>query len=521
MESMNSSDLLSSVLALLVTIVPVGASEKAKPSQGGGETKLEQEIIKDFASSVMTATSVIAEYHIKKISQKDLLEWAIRGLYARLNEKIPRSIARQLTKIKLWKKKDRKRLLQEVRKQLGKRKSLEHCKDIDLALAGIFSRLEPDCEQLPQQEARDRPLCIYRHSLWLPTGIGLEIHRAASQEMVEVVTPIKDGPAYRAGLRAGDTIVNITRELYDPGKKLPRREVISTKGLSLDRVRGVLRGEPGTQIKLTFKRTGIPKELKATITRQAVKEETVLGIARNADDSWNFLVDSEKRIAYIRLTHFASETHKDLARVLAEVKKQSVKGIVLDLRFNSGGLIFNSFKCAELFVDKGLIMWFRDRQETIERYTGKNSGICPKVPLVCLINGSTARASEIVVACLQDHKRAVIVGERSYGNTSLDTIRLLGDSGGEIRFAHILMCRPSGKNITKWMTSGKEEEEWGVTPDKGFVLKLSAQERDALSRHQHHVARIWPRDLALKRTQPQFKDWQLEMALAYLRKKIK
>jgi carboxyl-terminal processing protease len=156
-------------------------------------------------------------------------------------------------------------------------------------------------------------------------------------------------------------------------------------------------------------------------------------------------------------------------------------------------------------------------REQTER--GIHEGSLLDFPMVCLVNGMSASGSEIVAACLQDHYRAVIMGERSYGKGSVQNIQPF--EGGELKLTTASFWRPNGKNLNKSSTSGKDEEEWGVTPNPGFTLKLSERERDQLYEHQRDSEIIVRRDLPAKEKKTEFQDRQLEMALEYLRSQIK
>jgi carboxyl-terminal processing protease len=149
----------------------------------------------------------------------------------------------------------------------------------------------------------------------------------------------------------------------------------------------------------------------------------------------------------------------------------------------------------------------------------KEKAVFLDFPMVCLVNGMSASGSEIVAACLQDHYRAVIMGERSYGKGSVQNIQPF--EGGELKLTTASFWRPNGKNLNKSSTSGKAEEEWGVSPNKGFLLKLSDRERDLLYDSQHDTEIIPRRDLPPKEKKTEFKDKQLDMALEYLRSQIK
>src|SRR5262249_36493043 len=140
-------------------------------------------------------------------------------------------------------------------------------------------------------------------------------------------------------------------------------------------------------------------------------------------------------------------------------------------------------------------------------------------PMVCLVNGSSASGSEIVSACLQDHERAIIVGERSYGKGSVQNIQPF--EGGELKLTTASFWRPSGKNLNKSSTSGKDEDEWGVSPNKGYLVRLSEREREHLAEQQRDAEIIQRRDMPSKEKNAEFKDRQLEKALDYLRGQIR
>jgi carboxyl-terminal processing protease len=139
--------------------------------------------------------------------------------------------------------------------------------------------------------------------------------------------------------------------------------------------------------------------------------------------------------------------------------------------------------------------------------------------MVCLVNGYSASGSEIVAACLQDHNRAKIVGERSYGKGSVQNVQPFEE--GELKLTIASFWRPNGKNLNKLSTSGKDDDEWGVMPDKGYLVKLSRKERDELAEHQRNQEIIPRRDLPSEKEKSEFKDRQLEKALEYLRGQIK
>jgi carboxyl-terminal processing protease len=180
----------------------------------------------------------------------------------------------------------------------------------------------------------------------------------------------------------------------------------------------------------------------------------------------------------------------------------------------------SAVEISDLFIDDGLIVTIKQpRASRAAPYNGQSEGSYLDFPMVCLVNNTSASGSEIVAACLQDHGRAVIMGERSYGKGSVQNIQPF--EGGELKLTTASFWRPNGKNLNKSSTSGKEDEDWGVSPNPGHALKLSEKEREQLYDHLHEAEIIQGRDIQAKEKKTQFKDRQLEKALEYLRGQIK
>jgi carboxyl-terminal processing protease len=345
-------------------------------------------------------------------------------------------------------------------------------------------------------------------------GVGIQIRKDSATDQLLVVTPIKGSPAYRAGIEAGDLITLVTREVDSEGKPLNPPEVIPTKGLALSKAVTKITGKPGTKVRLTVQREGNDKPLEFNLTRGYVEVESVLGYKRKADDNWDYVIDPKNKIAYIRLTQFARNSYRDMLRVMRDLSETGVKGFILDLRFDPGGLLDSAVDISDLFIDDGVIVSIRERGKPEKEIPGSSRGSLLDFPMVCLVNGYSASGSEIVSACLQDHKRAYIVGERSYGKGSVQHI--LGFDGGDIKLTTATFWRPNKRNLNKSSTSGKEEEDWGVIPDK--IVKLTAKERVDLDEHLHDTEVIRPKGKPAPAKK--FQDKQLDEALKYLRGQI-
>lgn len=483
------------------------------------DMKLPRDEADAYGKKMMKAIDVLKDNYVKELNEGELVGWAVRGLYKALEEKkISDSIKNRLEKCKKLKEQELLALLSDVREGLGKREDLEKNKDVDISLQVMMHHLDPYTNYISPENVRG----FQQNTNATFTGIGIQIRKDLARDELLVVTPLKGSPAYKAGLKAGDIITKITRKMDSTGKPLDPPEVIPTKGLLLsDAVEKIL-GEPGTQIDMTVEREGVAKPLEFTITRGAIQVETVMGHKRKANDEWEYVIDPENRICYLRLTQFSRNSFRDMRKVVANLsQKGGIKGFILDLRFNPGGLLQSAVDISDLFIDDGLVVSIRPRVGREHSFSGEHDGSFLDFPMVCLVNGGSASGSEIVSACLQDHKRAIIIGERSYGKGSVQNIMDFKPTGGQIKLTTASFWRPNGKNLNKSSTQGTEGEDWGVIPDKGFLIKLTKKERDDLAESQRDAEIIPRRDAPKKEAKPPFKDKQLETALEYLRGQIK
>jgi C-terminal peptidase prc len=481
------------------------------------ERKLKRATATAFAKTLMKAIDQIKENYVKEVQQGDMVAWAIRGLYRRLEEKIPQDIQDRLEKVRDLSEQELTDLLADAREHLGKREDLDNHHDVDLALQRMMDQrhLDPYSTYIDPESIKRVEGDIQGKF----TGIGIQIRKDAARDMLQVVTPIKGSPAYKKGIQAGDVITTVTREEDSEGKKLDPPEVISTKGLPLsDAVKKIL-GAPGTKVKLTVEREGEEKPLEFTLTRGTIEVESVLGYKRKSNADWDYYVDPERKIAYVRLTSFARNTARDLRDVMKTMTKDGIKGMVVDLRFNPGGYLDSAVDISDLFIDDGLIVTVRPRVGKEQPFYGRHAGSYLDFPMVCMVNGGSASGSEILSACLQDQGRALIVGERSYGKGSVQNITPF--EGGELKMTIATFWRPNGKNLNKASTKGGETEDWGVRPDKGYLVELSRKEREDLAEHQRNAEIILPPGKAPETKEKDFHDVQLEKALEYLRSQIK
>ena len=484
--------------------------------------KLSQPAAREFAAKVLQAVDMVRDGYIKPLSQGEMVVYAIRGLYRRVDEPIPSELSGRLEKAAKMNRKELTVLLTDARERLGKREDLENQKDVSFALQRMLANLDPYTTFIDSDTLRR----FQQETTGRFSGIGIQIRHNAARDMLEVISPIKGSPAHKKGLKAGDLLLSIIPHVEDAqGNRLEKPDVIPGKGLNInDAVKRIL-GEPGTKVKLIVERKGEPKPLEFELTRDVVEVETVLGYKRAEDDNWDFYVDPTNKIAYVRLSSFARNTARDLARVMKQLEEKGVNGLVLDLRFNPGGLLTSAVEICDMFVSDGLIVTIKPRVGRETKYIGRagdKPGGGPKdyinFPMACLVNGQSASGSEIVAGCLQDHPRAIIVGERSYGKGSVQNIQPF--EGGELKLTTATFWRPNGRNLNRMPTS-KDADDWGVIPDEGYLVKLPPAERDLLFQHQRESEIIGRRNGDAPEPKEAFKDRQLDAALRHLRDQIK
>jgi C-terminal peptidase prc len=482
-------------------------------------TKLRRAEAVEFAQKVMETVEIIQEKYVRKTKPHQMVEWAIRGLYRRLDEKVPEAIEERLSKIEELKESGLASLLADARQALGRREDLSQHKDIDITLQRMLSHLDPYTTYIDPETRKQ----FEREIQGFFTGVGIQIRKDSVTDQLLVVTPIKGSPAYKAGLQAGDIITKVVTnkfEVIDPVegkiKVLDEKETIHTKGLSLNAAVKKILGPEETEVVMTIQREGQKDPIDVRITRARINVESVMGVKRKGNDDWDFVIDPERKIGYARVTTFAKHTYEDLKRAMLELQEDGCKGFILDLRFNPGGLLKSAVDITDMYIDDGVIVSVKDRSGKQERHMGHHRGSMLDFPMVCLVNGYSASASEIVSAALQDHRRAYIIGERSYGKGSVQNIDDF--DGGQIKLTTASWWRPSGKNLDKASTSGKDEDEWGVTPD--LAIKMSRKDREDLAEHQHDTEIILPKE-GKPAKKKEFKDRQLEAALEYLRGQIK
>ncbi|NUQ62063.1 MAG: S41 family peptidase [Pirellulales bacterium] len=299
-------------------------------------------------------------------------------------------------------------------------------------------------------------------------GVGIQILLDPDTKQLTVANPLVGSPAYEAGIRAGDRILRIAGE--------------STQGLSLEDAAGRMRGKPGDPVTLSVLHPDETEPVDVEIVRAIIQEDAVLGDTRNADGSWDYFLEGYDKLAYLRINTFGDKTAEELRKVLSELDSQGMKGLIIDLRNDPGGLLGAAVDMCDLFVESGVIVTTRGRDGRVRRAIHA-TGEAPytKLPMAVLVNQYSASASEIVAACLQDHGRAVVVGERTYGKGTVQEIIELEGGQGAIKLTTSSYWRPSGRNIHRTSDAG-DDAAWGVSPNPGYEVEVQDAELAKLVR---------------------------------------
>lgn len=283
------------------------------------------------------------------------------------------------------------------------------------------------------------------------TGVGIQITQEEETEEIVVVAPIEDTPAYEAGVLTGDVITEID------GK--------STKGMDLSDAVNLIRGPVNSSVNIAVTREGKP--LSFDLARERIEIHPVKASVESSD---------EGTIGYIRLTQFSAKAAAEMRESIKELEAKNVTGYVLDLRSNPGGLLFSSIDIARMWIEEGGIVSTVDRNTVSGEEFANNQALTDK-PLVVLVDGGSASASEILSGALQDNGRAVLVGSQTFGKGLVQSVRPLGDGSGV------------AVTIAKYLTpSGRDINKLGIEPD--FVVDLSDEQRDELAKNRDKIGTL-------------------------------
>jgi carboxyl-terminal processing protease len=343
----------------------------------------------------------------------------------------------------------------------------ERQKLVENMINGGLSQLDKHSQYFNEQELHN----FVRENEGSFGGVGIVFHVDQQTKVPKVASLMPGTPAYEAGVIAGDLIVKVNDT--------------KTENLPTDELRKNITGESGSTVTLTLRREGHnPPEFPVTLTRAQIPVHPIAGVSHRTDDPnrWNWFIDPENKIGLIRIAAFNELTAKEVKAAVEEIERDGGRGLIIDLRDNPGGLLSQAIEVSDLFLTEGKIVTTKDRHGGTKTYSANDSGTlflpADRKPIAVLVNDHSASASEIVAAALQDNKRAAIVGERTYGKGSVQTLfRLAPNQKTAVKLTTQTWWRPNGKNMDKLGAPAQNTDEWGVSPDEGLAVTTTPSEK--------------------------------------------
>ena len=353
----------------------------------------------------------------------------------------------------------------------------------DAAIDGVFSQLDEHSAFVAGDRRDDLESQLDQEF----GGVGLELGESGEPREIAVLSPVVGSPAWHAGIAAGDRIRAI--------------DGVPTRQLTLEETSRRLRGRPGTSVVVSIVPAAAPSTggqddaapRDVSLVRELVKTESVLGDRRRPDGSWEWMAEGEDpACAIVRIASFGERTPDEARRALEAIAAEissgaSVDSIVLDLRGNPGGLLAAAVEVCDLFLDEGVIVSTRGRRRGVDagddaaldmRRATRGTALAD-LRMAVLVDGLTASAAEVVAACLQDHGRAIVVGSRTFGKGTVQSILPLSDGSGLVKLTTAEYLRPSRVNIHR-RNDDDSRDAWGVTPDPGCELTPTRRQIESL-----------------------------------------
>jgi len=365
---------------------------------------------------------------------------------------------------------------------------------VDGAIRGMMFQLDPYSGYIAPNELA----AFERRSRGDFIGVEIEVGMQGGQ--LTVIAPVEGSPAAQAGVMAGDILLSID------GRKLDGRSVFD--------VEEMLVGPLGTRVHIEVRHPGEREARKLSLVRRPVHLTTVRGFRRDPSGAWEYMIDPLERIGYVRVSNFRENTMRDFDAALRELLDDGAAAMILDLRFNPGGLMQQAVAMVDRFVNSGLILSTVTRLRAVDEYVAQREGTIDNLKLVVLINGNSASAAEIVAGSLRARGRATVVGERSFGKGSVQHLIHLAGHKAAVKLTVAYYRLPGGRIIHR-TEKNAYTESWGVTPDVGIALDESEVAAIQESRRRVDVS---PAGNAGSAPPPELiRDRQLEEALGLAR----
>lgn len=373
---------------------------------------------------------------------------------------------------------------------------------IEAAIDGMLHDLDRYSDYIPPNELENFQTDI--ESAY--GGIGIRVVIEADEDYITVVTPILGSPSYESGVVAGTWIVKIDGQ--------------DAKDLTVEDAIEKIKGEIGSVVKIVFRDKKTGEEIERDVKRAIVQVKTVLGDQRKSNDQWDYFLTTtpeleKAKIGYVRINNFGRQTIAELRQTIDDLLMNGMRGLIMDLRFNPGGLLSAAVGVADLFVEKGLIVRTEGRNARPRRWNAKSEGTFGKFPMAILVNSRSASASEIVAACLKDSGRATVIGQRSFGKGSVQNLVELEDGQSLMKLTTAAYFRPNGQNINR-QPNHTDSDTWGVKPNAGYEIVLDPKQTEAYMEYRRRRDIIRKQGSIKSSAENDFQDIQLNRAVEFI-----